>query len=59
MASRDERTEEAANALQSAVLLTDDLRLTLHDDLTTVAKLRAALQRAPAALHGLREKGGA
>jgi hypothetical protein len=57
MAARDERTEEAANALQSAVLLTEDLRLTLHDDLTAVAKLRAALERAVAALRP-REKGG-
>lgn len=57
MSERDERNEEAVNALQSAVLLAGELRLTLHDDLTTLGKLHAALQRAVAALQ--REKGGA
>jgi hypothetical protein len=53
---RDDRIEEAVNALQSAVLLAGELRVTLHDDLTTLGKPHAALQRAVAAL---REKGGA
>jgi len=52
---RDERNEQAVNALQSAVLLAAELRVTLHEDLTTLGKLHAALQRAVAAL---REKGG-
>jgi len=55
MSERDERNEEAVNALQAAVLLASELRVTLHDDLTTLGKLHAALQRAVAAL---REKGG-
>jgi hypothetical protein len=48
MSERDQRNEQVVNALQSAVLLAGELRVTLHD-------LHAALQRAVAAL---REKGG-
>jgi hypothetical protein len=59
MASRDEQTEEAANALQAAILHADEMRLVAHDTLSTLGKLRAELQRAVAALHELREKGGA
>jgi hypothetical protein len=54
---RDERIEAAVNALQTAILHAGHLQLTLHEDVTELGKLYAALQRAVAALQ--REKGGA
>lgn len=44
---RSPATEAAVNALQEAVLLTDHLR---HDHIDDFAKLKAALERAIAAL---------
>ena len=57
MASRDERTEAAANALQTAALLSGHLRRTMTEHLADLGKLHAALEKARAALQA--GKGGA
>lgn len=56
MTTRDERTEAAANALQTAALLSGHLRRTITENLADLGKLHAALETARAALQA--GKGG-